>query len=72
VDCKKVRYVTEDADILSISVPATEKGKEVDGTRTIYEDVELMASLDRLITAEALEYNCSNCKKMVHALKCVL
>ena len=71
VDCKKVRYVTEDADILSVSIPATEKDREGDGTRTIYEDVELTTSLDRLLTAEALEYNCPNCKKMVHALKCV-
>jgi len=71
VDCKKVRYVTEDADILSVSIPATEKDKEGDGTRTIYEDVELTTSLDRLLTAEALEYNCPNCRKMVHALKCV-
>ena len=66
-----MRYVTEDADILSVSVPATEKGKIEDGTKTIYEDVELTKCLEMLLTTEALEYNCPNCEKTVHALKYV-
>ena len=66
-----MRYVTEDADILSVSVPATEKGKIEDGTKTIYENVELTKCLEMLLTIEALEYNCPNCGKTVHALKYV-
>ncbi|KXN86253.1 Ubiquitin carboxyl-terminal hydrolase 14 [Leucoagaricus sp. SymC.cos] len=67
-DCKKVRYVTEDADVVSVSVPATEKGKTEDG-KVIYDDVELTKCLDALLGVEALEYACPGCKKTVHALK---
>ncbi|KAF5346463.1 hypothetical protein D9756_010077 [Leucocoprinus leucothites] len=69
-DCKKVRYVTEDADVVSVSVPATEKGKTEDG-KTVYGDVELLKCLGALLGVEALEYGCPSCRKTVHALKCV-
>lgn len=70
VDCKKVRYRVEEADVVSVSVPAMEKGKTEDG-KTIYEDVELTKCLESLLGVEALEYTCPNCKRTVHALKWV-
>lgn len=60
--------MTEDSDILSISVPATEKGKTEDG-KTLYEEVELTKCLESLLGVEALEYGCPSCSKTVHALK---
>ncbi|KAF9445641.1 ubiquitinyl hydrolase [Macrolepiota fuliginosa MF-IS2] len=67
-ECKGVRYMVEEADVVSVSVPATEKGKAEDG-KMIYGDVELWKCLDALLGVEALEYVCPSCRKTVHALK---
>lgn len=69
-DCKKVKYMIEEADVVSISIPANEIGKTEDG-KVIYEDVTIEKCLDSLLGVEALEYACPNCKKTVHALKYV-
>ncbi|KAF7760323.1 hypothetical protein Agabi119p4_10999 [Agaricus bisporus var. burnettii] len=67
-DCKKVKYITEEADVVSVSVPANEKGKMEDG-KVIYEDVLLEKCLETLLGTEALEYKCPSCNKTVHAIK---
>lgn len=69
-DCKKVRYRVDNMDVVSVSVPATEKGKDQDGMIS-YEDVQLTECLDSLLGLEALEYACPSCGKSVHALKYV-
>jgi ubiquitin carboxyl-terminal hydrolase 5/13 len=58
-------------DVVSVAVPATEKGRDADG-KVLYEDVQLLQCLDALLGTEALEYACPSCGKAVHALKCVL
>lgn len=70
-DCKKVKYMTEEANVVSVSVPADEKGKMEDG-KVIYEDVLLEKCLETLLGTEALEYKCPSCNKTVHAIKYVL
>ncbi|KAE9393596.1 ubiquitin carboxyl-terminal hydrolase 14 [Gymnopus androsaceus JB14] len=67
-DCKKVRYRVDSTDVLSVAVPATEKGKDADG-KVLYEDVSLWTCIDGLLGVEALEYNCPSCGKGVNALK---
>ena len=57
-------------DVVSLLVPATEKGKNEDG-KTIYEDVLLTQCLESLLGSEALEYTCPSCKKSVIAAKFV-
>lgn len=69
-DCKKVRYRTDAMDVVSVAVPATEKGKDGDG-KVLYEEVQLRQCLDALLGTEALEYACPSCGKGVHALKYV-
>ncbi|KAF9448805.1 hypothetical protein P691DRAFT_791970 [Macrolepiota fuliginosa MF-IS2] len=53
IECKGVRYMVEEAGVVSISVPATEKG-EAEGGKAIYEDIELWKSLDALPGVEVL------------------
>ncbi|TFK33774.1 ubiquitinyl hydrolase [Crucibulum laeve] len=67
-ECGKVRYRTDTTDVLSIPVPANEKGKDADG-KTLYEDVQLTDCLDAILGIEQLEYSCPGCKKGVDALK---
>ena len=69
-DCKKVRYRVDNTDVVSLIVPATEKGKNEDG-KTVYEDVLLTQSLESLLGSEALEYACPSCQKSVIAVKFV-
>ena len=69
-DCKKVRYRVDNADVVSVTVPAKEKGKDDDG-KSIYQEVQLSDCLDSLLGMEALEYACPSCSKNVQALKCV-
>jgi ubiquitin carboxyl-terminal hydrolase 5/13 len=67
-DCKKVRYRNDVNDLVSIAVPAKEKGKDADG-KTLYDDVLLTDCLDALLSPEALEYACPSCQKNVLAMK---
>ena len=69
-DCKKVRYRVDNADVVSVTVPAKEKGKNEDG-KSIYQEVQLSDCLDSLLGMEALEYACPSCSKNVQALKYV-
>ncbi|KIJ98331.1 hypothetical protein K443DRAFT_680854 [Laccaria amethystina LaAM-08-1] len=64
----QVRYRVDNMDVVSLIVPATEKGKNEDG-KTIYEDVLLTQSLESLLGSEALEYACPSCQKSVIAVK---
>ncbi|KAF9473531.1 ubiquitinyl hydrolase [Pholiota conissans] len=66
--CKKVSYKTDTADVVSVAVPATEKGKDADG-KTIYEDVKLTDCINDLVGSEALEYSCPSCATKVQAVK---
>jgi ubiquitin carboxyl-terminal hydrolase 5/13 len=70
-DCKKVRYRVDKMDVVSVAVPATEKGKDGEG-RSIWEEVQLETCLDILTAPEALEYACPACGKNVVATKSVL
>ena len=70
-DCKKVRYKVDNADVVSVTVPIKEKGKNEDG-KIIYQEVELTDCLDSLLGTEALDYACPSCSKKVHALKYVV
>ena len=65
-DCKRVRYRVDSQDLISVPVPAKERGKDAEG-KTLYEEVKLTDSLDLLTGDEALEYNCPACKKQVIA-----
>ncbi len=67
-DCKKVRYRVDNMDVVSVSVPAVEKGKDADG-KTLYEEVQLWQCLESLLSVDALEYACPSCQKSVHALR---
>ncbi|KAF8995923.1 hypothetical protein BDQ17DRAFT_1365068 [Cyathus striatus] len=67
-ECGKVSYRTDNTDVLSVAVPANEKGKDADG-KTLYEDVQLMSCLENLMAPEQLEYSCPSCAKGVEALK---
>ncbi|KAF9563466.1 ubiquitin carboxyl-terminal hydrolase 14 [Agrocybe pediades] len=66
--CKKVRYRTDTSDVVSVAVPAKEKGKTEEG-KTLYEDVHLTTCIDSLLGDEALEYACPECKSNVIAVK---
>lgn len=68
-DCKRVRYMVNKMDVVSVAVPACERGKDPDG-KPLWEEVQLRESLDILTGAEALEYACPACGKNVIATKC--
>ncbi|KAF9028671.1 ubiquitinyl hydrolase [Hymenopellis radicata] len=67
-ECKKVRYSVDSMDVVSVPVPAKEKGKDADG-KTRFEEVSLWHCLETLLGVEALEYSCPSCAKSVHALR---
>ncbi|KAG7441398.1 ubiquitinyl hydrolase [Guyanagaster necrorhizus] len=67
-DCKKVRYRVDNMDVVSVSVPTVEKGKDADG-KTLYEEVQLWKCLELLLGIDALKYTCPSCQKSVHALR---
>lgn len=69
-ECGKVRYRVDDMDLVSVAVPATEKGKTEEG-KTLYEEVQLWDCIQSLLGTEALEYSCPSCNKGVHALRLV-
>ncbi len=68
--CRKVSYRTDATDVVSVSIPATEKGKDADG-KTLYEDVKLTDCIDHLLGSEMLDYSCPSCATNVQAVKCV-
>lgn len=67
-ECKKVRYRVDSSDVVSVPVPARNKGKDIDG-KTIYDNVQLAECFDVLTGTEALEYTCPSCQKKVIATK---
>ena len=67
-ECKKVGYRTDTAEVLSVAVPATEKGKD-DDAKPVYADVQLTECIEGVLGKEALEYACPECKKNVIATR---
>ncbi|KAI9452342.1 ubiquitin carboxyl-terminal hydrolase 14 [Russula earlei] len=55
--CARVRYRVDAHDVLSVPVPAREKGRDPDG-KVVYKDVALAESVDAVMSAEGLEYKC--------------
>jgi ubiquitin carboxyl-terminal hydrolase 5/13 len=68
-ECKGVRYRVDGMDVVSVPVPAKEKGKDAAEGKTEWEEVRLEECLDGLTGAEALEYGCPRCGKGVIAIK---
>jgi ubiquitin carboxyl-terminal hydrolase 5/13 len=64
--CAGVRYRVDAHDVLSVPVPAREKGRDAEG-KVVYEDVALMECVDTAMGAEGLEYKCPNCRRDVTA-----
>ncbi|KAI0055329.1 ubiquitin carboxyl-terminal hydrolase 14 [Artomyces pyxidatus] len=67
-ECRGVRYRVDSQDVLSVPVPAREKGKDADG-KTLYEEVKVQESLDLVTGIEGLEYKCPRCQKNVIATR---
>jgi len=67
-ECHKVRYRVDEMDVASVSIPAVEKERDVDG-KTVYNEIQLWDCLAILLGSEALEYNCPSCSKAVQARK---
>jgi ubiquitin carboxyl-terminal hydrolase 5/13 len=79
-ECKGVRLKVDRADSISLPVPVKEIEAPIvvgegDGGSAAptkqYEPVEFASCLNLMTEAEALEYNCPQCKKLVQALKSV-
>ncbi|KAF8323856.1 ubiquitin carboxyl-terminal hydrolase 14 [Clavulina sp. PMI_390] len=68
LECRRVSYRVDSADVVSVPVPSRVKGKDEDG-KTLYEDVDFMECLDGFTGSEALEYRCPSCNKNVTAVK---
>ncbi|KAI0292227.1 ubiquitinyl hydrolase [Multifurca ochricompacta] len=66
--CSGVRYRVDAHDVLSVPVPAREKGRDAEG-RTTYEDVTLKDCIDIVMGVEGLEYKCPQCQRDVAATK---
>ena len=66
--CHRVRYRTDELDVVSVVVPAIEESKDAEG-KTIYRDVSMTDLLDILTGDEGLEYTCPHCNKNVIAYK---
>lgn len=66
--CGGVRYRVDQQDVLSLAVPAREKGKDEEG-RTNYEEVKVEECLDTVFGVEGLEYKCPKCNRNVEARK---
>ncbi|KAJ3800864.1 ubiquitin carboxyl-terminal hydrolase 14 [Lentinula aff. detonsa] len=70
INCRKVRYRTDESDVLSVAVPAIEKEKDSQTNKTLYQDVLLTQCIDSLLSPEPLEdYHCPSCKMPVGAVK---
>jgi len=68
--CRKVRYHTDTTNVVSIVIPASVKGEDVDG-KTLYHDVQLTQCLEALLGSEGLDYACPLCAHNVQAVKFV-
>lgn len=64
--CAGVRYRVDPHDVLSVPVPAREKGRDEEG-KVVYADVALTECVDAVMAVEDLEYKCPNCRKDVKA-----
>jgi ubiquitin carboxyl-terminal hydrolase 5/13 len=64
--CAGVRYRVDAHDVLSVPVPAREKGRDADG-KVVYEGVALKECIDDVMGLEELEYKCPNCRRDVTA-----
>ena len=64
--CAGVRYRVDAHDVLSVPVPAREKGRDAEG-KALYEDIALTECIDTVMGAEGLEYKCPNCRRDVTA-----
>ena len=64
--CAGVRYRVDPHDVLSVAVPAGEKGRDEEG-KVLYEDVTLTECIDGVMGVETLEYKCPNCRQDVAA-----
>jgi ubiquitin carboxyl-terminal hydrolase 5/13 len=67
-ECGKVSYRVDEVDVVSVSLPKRDKGRDEDG-KVLYEDVQLDETLDMLTSVEALDYRCPSCRKNVVAYK---
>lgn len=62
--CKKVRYQTDNANSISVSVPAKQVGEDV------YEPVDFYECMDTFVAEESVEgYNCPSCNEKTTAHK---
>ncbi|KAI7858439.1 hypothetical protein BDC45DRAFT_498365 [Circinella umbellata] len=62
--CKKVRYQTDNANSISLSVPAKQVGEDV------YEPVDFYECMDTFVAEESVEgYNCPSCSEKTTAHK---
>lgn len=70
-ECNGVRYRVDEADSISLPVPANplppKEGEEASPTE--YQRVDLSQCLDIMTGVEALEYKCPQCQKSVTATK---
>ncbi|KAG6811555.1 hypothetical protein H0H92_006859 [Tricholoma furcatifolium] len=67
--CAGVRYRVDSSDVVSVSVPAVEVGKDADG-KVQWKEIELMRCIEGLLGEEDLDgYGCSACGKAVRAVK---
>jgi ubiquitin carboxyl-terminal hydrolase 5/13 len=67
-ECKRVRYMVDPTDVVSVAVPAKEAGKDDEG-KVKWEEIKVMDCLDALTAVEALQYHCPACAKDVIATK---
>lgn len=63
-----MRYRTDTADVLSVAVPAMEKGRDEEG-KVLYQDVRLTDCIEGVLGKEGLEYSCLECRKSVEAVR---
>ncbi|KAJ4482457.1 hypothetical protein J3R30DRAFT_3656495 [Lentinula aciculospora] len=69
-ECQKVRYRTDESDVLSVSVPAIDKGKDPQTEKMLYRDILLTQCIDSLLAPETLKgYHCLSCERPVSAVK---
>ena len=66
--CDGVSYRVDAHDVLSVPVPAHEKGTDEEG-RKIYEEVPLTQCVDAVLASEGLEYKCPRCRRDVQATR---
>jgi ubiquitin carboxyl-terminal hydrolase 5/13 len=67
-ECAGVRYRVDAHDLLSVPVPAREKGRDADG-KVLYEDAALAECVEVAMGIEGLEYKCPNCRRDIAATR---